>query len=58
MMETLLLEPHPFEAWIAYRTDGVRGSGTLSDPWDGSSAEIKDHCKTIASSVFGLDWGV
>jgi len=37
LFDALLLEPAPFEVWIAYRTDGIKGSGTLNDPWDGSS---------------------
>src|SRR5437899_5908058 len=37
LTEALLLDPYPFEVWIAARTDGVRGSGTQADPWNGSS---------------------
>ena len=37
LIDALLLDPHPFEVWIAYRTDGVKGSGTLNDPFDGST---------------------
>lgn len=37
LMDALLLDPAPFEIWIAYRTDGIAGSGTASDPYDGSS---------------------
>ena len=37
LFDALLLDPHPFNVWIAYRTDGVKGSGTASDPYDGSS---------------------
>ena len=37
-MDSLVVrDPYPFETWIAYRTSGG-GSGTASDPWDGSSA--------------------
>ena len=34
----MLLDPYrdPREVWIALRSDGVRGSGTQSDPYDGS----------------------
>ena len=42
LMEALLLEPYPFECWIAYRTDGLSGDGTISSPWDGSTAEKLD----------------
>src|SRR5205823_7978072 len=37
LSEALLLDPYPFEIFIAYRTDGVKGSGTLNDPYDGST---------------------
>ena len=36
LMDALLLDPAPFEVWVAYRTDGIAGSGTASDPFDGS----------------------
>ncbi len=37
LIDSLLLDPYPFEVWIAYRTDGVKGTGTLNDPFDGST---------------------
>lgn len=37
LLNALFLEPYPLEVWIAYRTDGIKGSGTLNDPWDGST---------------------
>lgn len=37
MLDTLLLEPYPVDVWIALRTDGAFGSGTQSDPYDGST---------------------
>jgi hypothetical protein len=36
LSDALLLDPTPFDVWVAYRTDGLRGSGTLNDPLDGS----------------------
>jgi hypothetical protein len=36
LLDALLLDPHPLNVWIACRTDGIKGSGTLSDPYDGS----------------------
>ena len=36
LTEALLLDPYPFEVWIALRSDGVAGSGTAEDPYDGS----------------------
>lgn len=37
LLDALLLDPAPFDIWIAARTDGVNGSGTLNDPYDGST---------------------
>ena len=36
LMDALLLDPAPFEVWVADRNDGIAGSGTASDPWNGS----------------------
>ena len=38
LIDALLLDPAPFNVWIAARTDGIKGSGTASDPYDGSTA--------------------
>jgi hypothetical protein len=38
----LLLDPHAFHVWIAYRTDGIRGSGTQNDPYNGSTQALFD----------------
>jgi hypothetical protein len=37
LLDAFLLDPAPFEVWIAKRTDGITGTGTASDPWDGST---------------------
>jgi hypothetical protein len=37
LSDALLLEPAPFEVWVALRTDGQKGSGRIDDPWDGST---------------------
>lgn len=37
LLDALLLDPHPLDVWIAYRNDGIKGTGTLNDPYDGSS---------------------
>jgi hypothetical protein len=37
LVDSLLLDPYPFDVWIAWRTDGLGGSGTLNDPYDGST---------------------
>ena len=37
LVDALLLDPYPFDVWIATRTDGVKGSGTSNDPFIGST---------------------
>src|SRR5882762_151946 len=37
LMDALLLDPYPFEIFLAVRTDGIKGSGTLNDPYDAST---------------------
>lgn len=38
LLDALLLDPYRINVWIAYRTDGVTGTGTQNDPWDASAA--------------------
>jgi len=42
LFDALLLDPYPLTVWIAFRTDGIKGSGTLNDPYDGSTASKFD----------------
>ena len=46
----MLLDPYrdPREVWIAQRTDGQRGSGTIDDPYDGSR---RDYAEIGISSL-------
>src|ERR1051325_9427704 len=37
LIDALLLDPYPLDVWIASRVDGVKGSGTLNDPYNGST---------------------
>jgi len=37
LLDALLLDPVRIDVWIAWRTDGVAGSGTQQDPYDGST---------------------
>ena len=39
LLDALLLDPVPFDFWIALRSDGINGSGTQSDPYDGSNVK-------------------
>lgn len=36
LLDALLLEPAPFEVWLAPRTDAQKGTGTQSDPYNAS----------------------
>src|SRR5436190_17999487 len=42
LIDALLLDPHAFNVWIAYRTDGIKGSGTINDPYNGSTQAAFD----------------
>jgi hypothetical protein len=42
ILDALLLDPYRIFVWVAYRTDGVAGSGTQNDPYDGSTATKLD----------------
>src|SRR5262245_26577487 len=37
LSEALLLDPYTMDVYVANRTDGVSGSGTQNDPFDGST---------------------
>src|SRR5213594_1547785 len=51
LTDALLLDPAPFNVWIAVRTDGIQGSGTTpGDPFDGSTQPRFDAVmQTIAA---------
>lgn len=36
-LDALLLDPFPLETFVAYRTDGIAGSGTANDPWNAAT---------------------
>lgn len=42
LLDSILLEGYrdPREVWIALRSDGAKGSGTIDDPYDGSRREF------------------
>lgn len=40
LLDALLLDPAPFDVWIAVRTDGMKGSGTASDPYHGGGGKL------------------
>jgi hypothetical protein len=37
LLDALLLDPIRIDVWIANRGDGIAGSGTQTDPYDGST---------------------
>ena len=41
LTDALLLDPQKLDVWIALRTDSVKGSGTESDPFDGTPIQAK-----------------
>jgi hypothetical protein len=50
LMDSLLLDPVDMEVWIAPRTDGIVGSGTEDDPYDGGVADTP--AKEVASITY------
>jgi len=40
LFDDLLLDSVPFEVWIAWRADGIKGSGTIDVPYDGSTRGV------------------
>ena len=42
LLDALLLDPAPFNIWLAVGTDGIKGTGTASDPFDGGTAAAFD----------------
>ena len=48
LLDALLLDPYKIDVWIAKRADGVKGTGTQNDPWDGSTATRLD---TVLNSL-------
>ena len=61
LLDALRLDPFRINVWIAYRTDGVKGTGTQNDPWDGSTAAKLDallnsfSANTHAHDLAGVD---
>src|SRR6266478_6196734 len=44
LVDALLLEPYfPLNYYLANRSDGVRGTGTLNDPWNASTPDRFDQ---------------
>src|SRR5436309_560961 len=53
LQDSLFLDPVSGEVWIAYRTDGIKGSGTLSDPLDASTRYAAPVNVTSATNTGG-----
>lgn len=54
LFDALLLNPVPFKVWIAARTDGIKGSGTVADPYDGSNQAKFDALMSSFAAVSGV----
>ena len=59
LLDALLLDPAPFNVWIAFRTDGIKGSGTASDPYDGSmdlpvEQPLANRRETVAMNLVSM----
>src|SRR5438552_11802764 len=50
LVDALLLEPAPFHVWLAVRSDGRKGSGTISDPYDGSPGKFDGIMNLLPTS--------
>lgn len=49
-VDGMLIEPSAFHVWIAWRTDGIKGSGMQSNPYNGSSK--LETIKNLTSLAF------
>jgi len=52
LIDALLLDPASFNVWIAFRTDGIKGCGTNTDPYDGSTQDRFDEAMVKIASQF------
>ncbi len=43
LLDSFLFEGYRVNVWVAFRTDGITGSGTLNDPYDGSDPDVFDE---------------
>jgi hypothetical protein len=55
LLEALLLDPVRMNVWVAARTDGVAGTGTQGDPFDGSTqAKFDGVMHALPMPVLGI----
>jgi hypothetical protein len=47
LLDALFLDPSALNVWVAARTDGVLGSGTLADPYNGSTVDSFDRVMNL-----------
>ena len=57
LSDALLLDPHRINTWISKRADGVKGTGTQNDPWDGSTATKLDGVLNSLVANTGIHFG-
>ena len=49
LIDGLYLDPAPFHVWITDRKDGQRGSGLVSDPYNGKDGKFDGIMNTLPS---------
>jgi hypothetical protein len=57
LIDAFFLEPYAFATYIANRNDGQKGSGTLTDPWDGSTQQKFEAVMKRISDRLAADTG-
>jgi hypothetical protein len=51
LLDALLLDPAPFQIWIADRADRQKGSGTANDPFDGGAGKFDGIMNQFAATA-------
>ena len=49
LLDSFTLDPAAWNVWVAARTDGVFGSGTLADPYNGSTSASFDRAMNLVA---------
>jgi hypothetical protein len=58
LLDSFLLEDYRINVWVAARSDGIKGSGTLGDPYDGSTAARFDELMRLFATQVTATVGV
>jgi hypothetical protein len=57
LLDALLLEAYPLNYFIAQRSDNIFGSGTSTDPWNGSGSNFDARMIDIMNLVLAQQAG-